>query len=360
MKKLIVSSEDLKPVLKKLAHVFNPKTHLPALTNVLVKATEGHAELIVSDLEHTIAAKIKADDIESSFDVLIPFVFFRKVIDLSGDAPITIELLNNKLRIFTDQDVYELKSLANPEDFLKVPAVPRQNELHLQPDFIDWVIAACLTVSGDENRPAMNCVCLDIKKEIMLLVSTDAHCLFKHRIDGASEVEDQLLIPVKLTKILEGMADPVLTWNTKMLCIKVGDYTVWSRRQEHKFPDYQVIIPKTGENVALRHSSLSLSLQKASLSTAEVKKTHFEFLPGNVLRMLTQDFGTERMIKVDIPANFEGEISSFYVNAEKLSTMLEQIEVEDLRLHVDTSSKAILLSSPEDPDYLGLIMPLYD
>lgn len=357
MKKIIVSSDDLKPALKKLSHAFNAKSVLPALSNMLVKAEAGSVELITSDTENTISAKIKAET-TGTFDLLIPFDFFCRVMALAGSTPVAIELNNNKGKILIEQDVYELKSLAKTEEFTKIPGLPKQNSLSLQPDFVQWLTEASKTVSGDEARPAMTCVCLDIKKEGLLVISTDAHTLFKHKIQGTAETEEQILIPHKLSKILAGMGELELSWNSKMIGVKAGNYTVWSRRQEYQFPDYNVIIPQTAENVELRHDSLSRALAKACLSSIEIKQTSFQFVSSNVLRLLTDDQNTERLIKVELPAAFAEDVPGFLINAEKLLTMLGQVKVENIKLHVASSTMAILLSSPEDPDYLGLIMPL--
>jgi DNA polymerase-3 subunit beta len=79
MKKIIISTDALKPALSKLGQAVNPKSVLPVLLNLYCRVTENQVELIATNLEITIYYRLQCAAKEA-FDFLIPFDFLNKIV----------------------------------------------------------------------------------------------------------------------------------------------------------------------------------------------------------------------------------------------------------------------------------------
>lgn len=361
MKKFVIDSEKLKPALKKLSQAVNSKSILPALKNIYCKVTKQEVELITSDSELTISCKCVAGTEGEPFEMLIPFDFLNKVTSLIKSAPIWIEHPSTrKARIIGMNDSYELNSLDKLEEYPNTPAVPKKNTLQVDEHFIPFLTKAMRTVSQEEETkfPALTRGCVDMNGEINI-VSSDKVCIYKHKVAAESPVTEQLLISSKFAKAMEGLEAVELSWSTKQIAVKSETITVWCTRHEDKYPDYKRFIPDFPANLKVQRLALVDAMHKACLSSDEKKLTtmllkketgriHFE----------CEDPDMGRKISVNIPGDYTGEVTEVTIMAHKMLTLLEQISVDEVVLHIGEATKAIVISSPEDVDYLGLIIPI--
>lgn len=360
MKKFIISADTLKPALKKLSQAIHKKTVLPVLTNLLIKVSKKEVELITSDLELTIHFNCECEAVDAPFEFLMPFDFLSKVVGLTGSAPITIELLSaKKARIHGEYDSYDLNSLDKVDDFPKLPALPKQNLITLNGDFITWLNRSMDTISKDEIRPAMLKACLDIQDIGMTLASTDSHVLFTHSFVLESKEKDQLLVSPKVAKALEGFTETEIYWHSKHIAFKSGKITVIATRHEDKYPNYKSIIPSYDANLTINRQSLINALERVCLTGAETNLTIIDLQKEKgSIHFESKDEDMNRVVQVDIPGTYTGPVEKVALNASKLLVMMNQISFDEVQLHIHGKEKAVLISSESDKGYLGLIMPL--
>lgn len=360
MKKLVLSSDAISKAMRKLSLAVNTKSILPVLRNVYCKVAKNEVQLVTSDNEITIAYTCEADTTDAPFELLIPFDFLNKVSGLLKGQPITIEHPSTrKAKIIGDDDIFELNSLDKLEDFPDVPAVPKKYSLTLDENFVSVLSAAMHTCMKDPtNQNVLIHSCLDIQEAGTNLVSTDTQALYKMKINGTAGQPDQLLFSSRLAKSLEGMGEMDLSWSQKQMAFVTDKVTVWAIRHEGKYPNYNTIIPKFDWNLSLERPVLINALSKACLSSNETKRTVLDFkkAPGKI-HFETDDIDLARRIEVNIPGNYTGELDRLALNAGKLLTMMEQIDTKTIRLHINSHDKAVIVTSEENENYLGLIIP---
>lgn len=359
MKKFIISSDALKPALKKLSLAINPKSVLPVLSNIYVQVTKNQVELFTTDLELTIGYKLPAES-NAEFEMLLPFDFFNKLVQLFKSAPVVIELVDKKSAIITgDNEDFNLNSLADLKAFPELPSLPKKNVISLKEDFVEILNTAMITVMNDEMRPAMEMVCFDMQAKESYLVSTDTHVMFKHKIPISSKEPEQLLFSSKMAAAMDGLNDIELSWTQKQIAVKTDKVTIWCNRNEAKYPNYNVVIPNQDANLKLNKDQLEDALNKACLSSSSTKHTnvYLKREKGKIhLEFDDPDF--ERKGHLVIAGNYSGETDMVGINARKLITVLKQVDEDEINLHIGSATKAVLVSADEDKDYLGLIMPL--
>lgn len=361
MQKFIISSKVLKSALDKLGQAVNSKSVVPALSNILCKAGAGEVVFSTSDLELSIQYRCECEVVGDPFDMLIPFSFIRQVVGLSKHAPIEVVLVDGKAKITGSAgDIYELNALTPVSDFPNIPALPKKNSIVMDDTTISWLHRALLTVSDDDVRPAMTKVCLDITGDSMTMASTDAQSMFTHSFPIPSKATDQLLISHKIAKALEGFESAEVYWNSKHIGFHSEYITVIATRQEDKYPNYRAVIPDYTANLTLDRKDLVDALQRCCLSSSANKFTCvFLKEQEEVIRFVSDDPDYSRKIQVDIAGTYAGPVEKFGINAQKLLTIMRQVDYDQVNLHIHNPTKAILISSESDAGYLGLMMPIF-
>lgn len=357
MKKFVISQEHLKAALKKLAQAVPAKSVLPTLSSLLCRVRGNEVELITTDLELTIIYRCLCESQEAPFDLLLPFDFIKKVVALTGNMPIKIEHPSeSKATIIAGDDVYALKSLEKVGEYPKLPNIPKKNCVKLSQDTMTKVRSSMESCGKEELRPAMSYSCLDIKDGNITIVGTDAHILYKYKVPCDQNIpNDQVLISQKLAEALEGTGDTELYWQSKHAAFKAEGITVIITRQEHKYPDYRVVIPDHKANLGINRNELISTLEKAVVANS--MSCTMNLKPETVVVTAT-DFDFEREVECPVAAEYTGTADSVSLNPKRLITLLTQVGYDKVSLHIDTPNRAVLISSEEDNNYLGMIMPL--
>jgi DNA polymerase III sliding clamp (beta) subunit (PCNA family) len=240
-----------------------------------------------------------------------------------------------------------------------LPSVEEGNILDLDAAFVELLTAAMLTTGKDESRPAFIKTCLDILTEESYLVSTDAHFLFRHKLDIKCATPEQILFSHKVAKAIEGMDAISLCWSDKTICIKTENVTIWNSRFEDKYPNYKLIIPAYEPTLALVKADLEAALNKACISSNQTKQTTIILnKEDGMVHFETDDSEYSRKIHVKIPGKDSGNAATVSINAKKMLIMMDQFKSKNINLHIFSAEKAVLISTDEDADYLGLLMPL--
>ncbi|HEY4288226.1 MAG TPA: DNA polymerase III subunit beta [Puia sp.] len=356
MKKLIINSKDLKAALQKLSQVIVKKPVIPALSNIYLRVRGNEVELITSDLELTISYVCKCECVEE-FELLLPFEFVSKLVGLLPQQPITISLLpKNKGEIIGEGDIHKLGTLDKVEDFPKIPNIPSRKAVDLDASFMRWLERAMESVSKDKLRPAMTKALLEISPDDITIVSTDAHSLFRHKFPVQSLMTEQILISPKIALSLQGFETTKLSWNATHLAMKADNVTIIATRHNDKFPDYRVVIPNQPANLDISRAELISGINRVSLVSSQQIKFQFT---GDALDKLTlYAENEERNSAVEVSVSYSGNTPSIAFAPELFKTLLHQIPFSEIRLHIDSAVRGVLITAEEDPDYLGMIMPL--
>jgi DNA polymerase-3 subunit beta len=363
MKKIIIPADKLRPALKRLALAVPGKAALPVLSNLYCRVEKDQIELITTDLEITIKCRCEAETHGDPFEMLLPFAFLHRVVNLIHSGPVEIELNGknyDKARITGPNDKYDLNVIDHVDIYPKLPPVPKQRFLKLEKSFIDWLPVALATICEDTLRPAMTHVLLDVKAAELIMVSTDASSIFTHKFIQECSQEDQLLLSARVVKAIADFPGADVSWSAKNIGFHADNVTVIARRPEARFPDYKVVIPKTEKNLAVNRGALIAALERCSLtSDASVKTTLiFNKEPAGTVELQAIDVDMDRLIDVTIDGEYTGDVPEFTVNASRLLKLLYQVENETINLAVSSATKGVVLTADEDPEYLGMIMPL--
>lgn len=357
MKKIILRSELLKPALKKLQHAIPKNDAVPALQNLFCEVQGTKLQMVSSDTEVTIFETLEVES-TGDFNMLIPFADFQKIIS-SYDSSIPVELQNistKRSRLVISKDIHEISSACKPEDFPKLPATPSKSSFKLNKDFISLLSRAMHTCGKDDNAPALAKACLDISPNQVIIVSTDAHSLFKYALAAECDETESLLVSPKIAKVIEGFSETELSFHAKNIAFVSGNTKVIATRHEYKYPNYNAVIKMHPANLTIERAELIRSVERASISNESQLDLHFE---KSLLKLIADDRELHKRSQIEIACQYSGSVEKLSLNPRRLHTLLSQIDYEVISLHVLGPDKGVLISSEADSNYLGMIVPIH-
>lgn len=363
----IVLRNNIKDGLGIVANAKKESSQLPALKNVLLEARDNKIYISATDLEigivHAVSAKVLTEG-----SVTVPFGIFQQIIQNATSERIELEVRNTALCISTDN--YNAKIATTPRD--EFPIIPDiQQETPNQFSVDASVFARALQIAStachvSEFRPELSGVLFDIHDGIISIVATDSFRLSKADIpkkkaELAESISASIIIPlrtiVEVIHISMSASGYIRIYFDENQVVFRTEYTrLVSRLIEGKFPDYDMVIPKSFE--------LELSISKTNLIQAlrltsslanrlnEVKLKIDDSLKNVQLLSSSYEFGESEYI---LPAKIKGFPLSISYNWRFLLDGLKNIPTETVFLGINSEQKPSLIQVPDDDGYLYVL-----
>jgi DNA polymerase-3 subunit beta len=349
--------------------VVERKNTIPILSNILLKAADGHLSFTSTDLDLTLLSQAEAK-ISRPGSVTVPA---RKLFDLIRNLPeadVALKLMDNHyLGVTCQRSSFRL--VAQPaEDFPTVPKVEAKKGVSFPLDLWKRLTRKVLyAVSAEETRFQLMGALLKDKGKEFELVATDGHrlALIDFPKEDAKATLPNVLIPKKaLSEILkmDGGSDArvEIRHSENHLLFTVGSRQLVARLLDVNFPDYEKILSKNNDRVAkVPTAATQAAIRRVALFSSErsrgVKLT-FE-KDSLTVASASQELG-EGTETLDV--SFDGEPLSIGLNAQYVLDFFEEAETETVRLELKDENTQCLCQ-PEGgiegaSRYLYVVMPM--
>jgi DNA polymerase-3 subunit beta len=366
---LTVKRGDFLTELTLMQGVVERKNTIPILSNILLRAADGHLSFTSTDLDLTLLSQAQAK-VSRPGSVTVPA---RKLFDLIRNLPeadVALKLMDNHYLGVTCQRS-NFRLVAQPaEDFPTVPKVEAKKGVSFPLNLWKRLTRKVLyAVSAEETRFQLMGALLKEKGKEFELVATDGHrlALINFSKDDAKGTLPSVLIPKKaLAEILkmDGGEDTQLEirHSENHLLFTVGSRQLVARLLDVNFPDYEKILSKNNDRVArVPTTATKDAIRRVSLFSSERSRgVKLSFEKGSLtVASNSQELG-EGMETLDI--EFDGEPLSIGLNAQYLLDFLEEAESETVRLELKDENTQCLCQ-PEGgiegaSRYLYVVMPM--
>lgn len=366
---LTVKRGDFLNELTLMQGVVERKNTIPILSNILLRAADGHLSFTSTDLDLTLLSQAEAK-VSRPGSVTVPA---RKLFDLIRNLPeaeVALKLMDNHYLGVTCQRS-NFRLVAQPaEDFPTVPKVEAKKGVSFPLDLWKRLTRKVLyAVSAEETRFQLMGALLKDKGKEFELVATDGHrlALVDFPKDDPKGTLPNVLIPKKaLAEILkmDGGADARLEirHSENHLLFTIGSRQLVARLLDVNFPDYEKILSKNNDRVAKAPTTACKdAIRRVSLFSSERSRgVKLSFEKGTLtVASNSQELG-EGIETLDV--EFEGEPLSIGLNAQYLLDFLEEAEAASVRLELKDENTQCLCQ-PEGgiegaSRYLYVVMPM--
>lgn len=367
--KFIVSSSALLKQLSAISGVITTNPVVPILENFLFEVNEGQLTVTASDLQTSMITQINVEAKETG-NIAIPAKILLDTLRNLPEQPVTftIDESTYSVELSSQNGRYKLSG-ENATDFPKVPTVTDGDTIDMPSEVLGRAISSTIfAASTDDLRPAMTGIYVVMDKTNTTFVSTDGHRLVRfRRIDIASEVANQILMPRKALTLLKSSL-PSENTNVKIEFTPSNAYFTFDNFQmicrliDERFPDYENVIPVDNPNqLTIAKDEFLNSLKRISIYANKTTHQVRLKIAGSEIQISAEDLDFSNEANEKLACDYNGEDMEIGFNAKFLMEMLNNIDTKDVRLELSESNKAGLLipsGGDENEAVLMLVMPV--
>ena len=362
-----ISREKLQEGLAAVAASIPAKTTLPVLANILVETTEKGIRLSGTDLDIAVSTEVAAD-VETTGAITIPA---KKLSEIARELPPSLVRIAaiGEQRITLDCGRSHFKILGLPRDeFPSFPTVHFDESWRIRSGDLQKLIShTSFAVSTEESRPILNGVFWELKPELMRMVATNGHRLAKMEVpirsSGAPPAD--LIVPPKaleqVRRLFPADEELEIARGDNHLGFRSPFTSVFTRLIEGPYPNYDQVIPKDNDRIAIADKiALTSALKRMSvIASDQTHRIRLSFNSGMLrFSVQTPDLGEATD---ELAVRYTGDQLDIGFNASYLLEILRYIPTEEVKLTFKAPERAATVE-PEgwnDPaTYLCLVMPL--
>lgn len=371
---------DLHNMLQIARSVAPQKPTVPVLSYGLLQAEEGkRLALVTTDLDQVVSISRDAEVIESG-KILVPIKLLAQFVYYLPQG--TIELTYRDSTLFVKQGVYEAEFKCL-EDIVEFPGfsepTPSQSRVDLSRSLLanglKFTIFAAAT--DPTTRPALTVVNFDFDGVDLAFVSADGFRMSIYRTVLDSPICPQsVLVPASalgnLQRILKikGSYSVSMDWNDTKAIFQVFDrdgriigYLI-SPRLSDRYPDYEMILPKTcNTHVKVANSRLlfraCLVAETTTYATMGGKCRVVRLQIGEGVSVAGRSDMAKSNIGLDIP-EVGGDQMEIAFRSSYLKDMLKAIGTKYVVMEfVSPSSPAVFRTVVAEDQFIHCLMPMH-
>lgn len=382
MKIIKFQTEDFLPSLAMVNTVVLAKNTLPILSDVRIETkADGnggtYAELMTSDSETWLQMKAPLAEAEVGIVICIEAKGLLQALRNLGGKPVTMEIDDSKHIVKCDYGNGHFSlPYEDAQDFPLPMAAPdgAKTKLMDAKKMLTAIEKAGFATANDELRPVMNGVHFDFYPYGMVTCATDGHKLAKYTdltitFDGdANPVIDGYTLPKKpchtLISVLANTVagDVKISFNDRLVAVNNTMFKMTTRLIEGRYPNYDAVIPKENNKIALVDKAAFVSALKRVLpmGNSNSELVALGFNSGN-MTISAEDFDFSKSASEDVCCDYTQEPFSIGFKGSVLLQMLQNIDGDVVKLAMSDASRAGVISedkSHECYDYTSIIMPM--
>jgi len=347
--------------IQTVQNIITAKSALPILSNILIETQQDGLRLTATDLDVGISCVIPVD-IQEAGAITVPAKRFSDIIkELPLDDVNITTKKNNQVNITTDVCEFRIMGLAR-EEFPKLPEFKDNEAIKIeQPLLRQMLRLTSFAVSFDETRYILNGTLLNIRKNILTLVSTDGKRLavIEKQLNQTFEKDIYIIVPIKtiheLNRNLQDEGGVSLVLGNNQVLFDLGKVVIISRLIEGEFPDYRQVVPAISENkVKIDREQFLLAVKRAALlATPDYQAVKLEVFKNKlVVSKSTPDVGESRE---EVAVTYQGKELIIGFNPTYLIDVLKNLDTDSVELELTDSEKPGVIRTD---GYVYVVLPM--
>jgi DNA polymerase III subunit beta len=339
-------------------------TTLPALSSILLLATEEGIKMRATNLETGIDLKIEGK-VENEGVVAIPAAVLQQIAgSLTGEGGVTIEHNGEIISLTTGTSRSSIKTVPY-DDFPSIPfPESAQNTLSLPGALLKSLFTAIASCASSSTvRPELASVYFAVEGGILTAVATDSFRLAEKKVPvGNKGLQGKLLIPAKnALEIAQALSDEEITisFDEHQCAFVSAQGMIVSRLTSATYPDYRQIIPKesAAEAIVLR-KDFEIALKRTTIFADTFQKITLSIDPKkSVLSLFAKNTDIGESTET-LAAKITGTTLNISFNHRFLSTIFSLTNSESVSLVAAGIGRPLIIKGVGDNSLLYLISPM--
>lgn len=370
-----VTRQNLHQGLAAVSASIPTKTTLPVLSNILVEADGEGVWMSGTDLDVSIRVRIPAE-VKSPGSLTAPGKKLQEITRELPDHPVEINTRGDQVEITCGQARFKLNGLP-ADEFPALPSVDFDGGMEVDcKDLQALVHHTSFAVSNEESRPILNGVLWELRDGTMRMVATNGHRLARMSVvsSPSSAVGSSFIVAPpalqQVQRLLKDVDKIQVGWDNATdgakknhLGFRSSSVEIYTRLIEGTYPNYEQVIPKDNDKVAVvdKRTLESAVRRMAVVASDQTHRIRMTLEENRMhLNVLTPDLG-EGHDELDL--TYAGEPLEIGFNASYLLEVLRYMPSDEVRMTFKAPERAATLepsvAEGDDPmDYLCLVMPL--
>lgn len=363
--KFSIQREALLKPLQVVNGVVERRQTLPILSNVLLTLGPDSLTLTGTDLEVEIVATVALEGAAEG-EITLPA---RKLLDICRTLPdgaeIRMQVDGEKAQVRSGRSRYTLATLPAAE-YPAIDAIEEPFELSLPQGVLKQLIERTqFAMAQQDVRYYLNGLLFEINGERIRAVATDGHRLAVSEAAVRAPVDEprQVIVPRKgvleLQRLLEDSdTDVQVQIGSNHIKLALGDVSFTSKLIDGRFPDYERVLPRTGEKVvgADRETLRQAFTRAAVLSNEKYRGIRLQ-LEENVLRATVHNPEQEEA-EEELEVEYRGDEFEVGFNVNYLLDALGALRSEEVEIHLTDPNSSCLIQGKEEPESRYVVMPM--
>lgn len=359
----------LKP-LQTVSGVVERKKTLEILSHILVILEGSQLSLIATDIEVELEGKAKVDSVIKGSKQSVITIPGRKFLDICRALPENsiIEITEDAGKIVvTSANSRFLMSSLSPSEFPRAPFQESLMEFAIPQSLLRSLInKTSFAIPQQDVRQYLNGLLLEVKDGSIQVLATDGHRLAISSVN-APVIDNsfaQVIIPrrgvLELGRLLNDSDEEALIGlNNNYIRVAGGDFIFTSKLISGKFPNYNKIIPKKGENVAIiNRNDLKYALVRVGVLSNELMRSVRFVLRHGQLQLLANNPAREEAVDA-IAVKYQGDNIDTIFNIGYLQDIVNVLEGEDVTIYLKDSESSVVIEEQNSQGYQSyVLMPI--
>ncbi len=365
--KFSVSRDELLKPLQLVSGVVERRQTLPILGNVLIVLEGNKLSLTATDLEVEIIARITTEQMGEGGEITVPARKFADICRaLPEGADIKVVEDQDKLTVRSGSSRFSLSTMPSSE-FPNVEEGSGQLEFNCQQSVLKRLIDATgFAMAQQDVRYYLNGMLWEASSGQLRTVATDGHrlAMCTQSVDINTDSKSQVVVPRKgvleLSRLLsdEDNAIASLSIGDKHLQVTTDKYTFTTKLVDGKFPDYEKVVPRGGQNTLLGDRlCLKQAFSRVAILSNEKYRGVRATMKDNNLSLVAnnpeQDEAEEH-----IPVEYSGAELEMGFNINYLLDLSNVLGSDNIKITLVDSNTGVLVEETDRDDSAYVIMPM--
>lgn len=363
--KFTISREALLQPLQLVAGVVEKRHTLAVLSNVLLEVKGQQLTLTGTDLEVELIARIALEEVAQEGEITVPG---KKLMDICRSLPdgseITIEQDEQRVNVRAGRSRFTLSSLP-ATDFPNIEEFSDKNSFSLSQASLRRVIdRTSFAMAQQDVRYYLNGMLFEVNNQSLRTVATDGHRLATCKAEASGlDSQQQIILPRKgvleLAKLLQHPeASVTLMLSANHLRAQFESYTFTSKLVDGKFPDYNRVIPRNGNNTLIAdRSELRQVFSRAAILSNEKYRGVRMVLEEDLLKVLANNPEQEEA-EESVSVEYRGDALEMGFNVSYLQDVMSVLDTNLVKMTFSDANSSALLEEPDGGDAMYVVMPM--